>query len=165
MIEKEEEFRALDGFPNYSISDQGRILNVLKNKIIARSFNGYELTVGLMRDGKQHRRSVRRLVAITFVEGRNKIFDTPMLLDGDRNNLRADNIVWRPLWFSREQIQQFQQEEDWWYKGPIIDITTGIVYNNVYEAGVAIGSLFRDIYISIMNGGYVFPGRNIFDFY
>lgn len=161
---KDEEFRFVEGFPSYKVSNHGRVLNAQRNRFMSLSFNGHELTVGLMKNGKQYRRSVRRMVALAFVSGRTSVFNTPTLLDGNRRNLYASNIVWRPLWFAREHIAQFHNEQEWWFYGPIIDTTTKITYKNVYEAGVVLGSLFSDIYNSLLDENVVFPGNNVFDF-
>jgi hypothetical protein len=117
-----------------------------------------ELTVGLMKDGHQYRRSVKVLVAKAFVEGYTDVFDTPIQLDGDRFNLHEDNIQWRPRWFAWEYVRQFADiPPAWFYNGPILDIVNNIQYRTIFEAAVARGNLCKDIRAAIPSGTHVFP--------
>lgn len=159
----EEIWASIRDFPGYAVSNYGEVINAEKDLrlILSPTQNG-ELTVGLRRDGHQYRRSVRVLVATEFVEGKTRIFNTAIILDGDRNNLRADNLVWRPRWFSCRYMHQFHDGNDWHRYGPIEDVTTGTVYADYLEAAVANGILCRDIRVSIYNGTPVWPTRQVF---
>jgi len=66
-----EQWRAIDGFPGYFVSDQGRILRKRLNRpeYIVKAhpdMHGYWV-VNLCCGGKQIRRSVARTVAIAFI--------------------------------------------------------------------------------------------------
>ena len=64
-----EEFRMVQGFIDYQISNMGRVLNV-KTKRILKPYNdgrGY-LVVGLYKDSKRHMCKVHRLVANEFID-------------------------------------------------------------------------------------------------
>lgn len=152
-----EERRILDPFTTYEITSLGRVFNINTGREMTLSPTQHgELTVGLTVDGVQYRRSVKVLVARTFVPGETKIFDTPVQLDGDRTNLAADNIVWRPRWFALAYIRQFENPPDWYFYGPIQD-SDGVVYENAMHAAIATGSLCEAIQQSAYNGVRVFP--------
>lgn len=160
-----EEFRVISEFPMYAVSNYGRVINTRRDTEMRLSHNAYdELTVGLWRDGKQHRRAVRGIVARTFVPGETKIFNTPIFLDGDRDNLNANNLAWRPRWFAIAYIKQFDYEESWWYAGPVRDIRSGDIHPSIIDAAIANGSLVDDIRDSLMNHSRVFPGGAVYEF-
>ena len=157
---------SIEGFSDYYITSEGEVVNEKTNRIMTLSPTlAGEPTVGLMHNGVQHRRSVKVLVARAFVEGETEIFDTPIQLDGNRNNLHAENIVWRPRWFAWQYSAQFNQPQpDWYYAGPVLDMTYGLRYHTVLEAGITNGLLCRDILFSCNNQTPVFPTGQIFVF-
>lgn len=159
----------IEGFWDYYITINGDVVNAKTWRKMTTSPTAFgEPTVGLVRDGRQYRRSVKVLVARAFVEGETEIFDTPIQLDGNRNNLRADNIVWRPRWFAWKYSNQFQggpdNYPDWYYGGPVLDVVNGIRYDTVLEAAIENGILCRDILSSCNNQTQVFPTAQLFTF-
>lgn len=160
-----EEFRVISDFPMYSVSNHGKVMNIHRDTEMVLSRNAYkELTVGLWQDGKQHRRAVRGLVAREFVKGQTELFNTPILLDGNRDNLHVSNVVWRPRWFALMYTQQFDQEESWWFVGPVVNLRTDNEYENIIEAALSTGSLVKDVRNSLMNHTRVFPEGGVFKF-
>lgn len=160
-----EEFRVISDFPMYKVSNTGRIINTHRDTEMSLSHNAYgEVTVGLWRDDKQYRRAVRGIVARAFVKGKTDVFNTPIFLDGDRDNLDAQNLAWRPRWFAMAHIKQFDNESPWWYAGPVRNTRDDMIYPNIIEAAIATGSLVYDIRDSLMNQTRVFPGRGVFEF-
>lgn len=156
----------IEGFWDYSISPEGEVINNKTDRIMTLSptENG-DLTVGLIKDGIQYRRSVKVLVARAFVEGETEIFDTPIQLDGNKNNLRADNIVWRPRWFAWRYTRQFEEPHPYWYNsGPVVDIMNRLRYRSVFSASTINGVLCEDVYRSTINEQRVFPTGQIFVF-
>jgi hypothetical protein len=129
-----------------------------------------ELTVGLVREGQQHRYSVKCLVAREFVEGESDIFNTPVLLDGDKNNLYYENIVWRPRWFAWKYSRQFTNPEPWYKFGPILELD-GDIYESYIVASIQNGILCEGIRESIYtyyrkpvfptNQRFMYPETNI----
>lgn len=107
------------------------------------------ISVGLNRNGIQRKRSVSRLVAAAFLpEPKDPNFDTPIHLDGDRSNNRADNLMWRPRWFAIEYQQQFEHEED---GTPVKEVDSGIRFNSIREAAINYGLLDYLIFMSAVN--------------
>ena len=164
--EFEEEYRViLSEFPNYEITNYGRVFNRSNGREMTQSRNQIGiLSVGLVKDGKQYRRSVRTLVARTFVPGESERDDTPIQLNGLQDDLRASNILWRPRWFAWQYIHQFQDPPPYVNKGPLLDVTNVVEYDTVYDACIANGYLFRHFYIATLNGGRVYPTGNEFIF-
>jgi len=154
----------LEEFPSYTISNYGTVTNSY-GQIMTHSRTAHgEHTVGLMRNGRQYRRSVKVLVARAFVDGETEIFDTPILLDGDRGNLHTSNLAWRPRWFALAYQKQFDQIEDWWYAGPVVDDAQGITYEDIFSAAMETGSLVRHIRLGMLNRERVFPTGALFRF-
>ena len=159
-----EIFVPIPEFEKYAISNYGNVYNIELGYPMAHSPTEYgELTVGMMKDGKQYRRSVKVLVAKAFVEGESRYFDTPILLDGDRFNLYHKNIRWRPRWFAIVYYQQFNSKADRDI-GPIMNLHTEEVYDSVAEAAMANGFLIRDIRKSLVEQTRVFPDGCVFGF-
>lgn len=161
-----EDRRPIYDFPGYEIDAYGNVYNLIRrNKpmIWSPTLTG-EPTVGLCRDGHQYRRSVKTLVARAFVEGEDHIFNCPMLLDGDKNNNRADNIVWRPRWFAWRYARQLVEIEEWYYDGPIVSMLDNKEYNQIIDAAMDRGLLAADIHVSLQSSSRVFPTGDRFDY-
>jgi len=152
------QWREIVEFPGYSVSDTGLVRNDVTDRIMAQTPNTRGIAiVGLMKRGDQRKRSVAVLVAEAFVTHlRSLEFDTPVHLDGNRFNNRADNLVWRPRWFAIKYSQQFLY-------GPqgigrkIEEIKTGEIFESTWHAAVKYGLLEREIVFSIMRQTYVIP--------
>ncbi len=158
-----EQMTIIPGFPDYLVTDHGRVLDS-KHREMTRSPNEWGvLTVGLTKHGKQHRRSIKKLVAESFVSGQTEIFDTPILLDNDQENLFAGNMLWRPRWFAIEYSVQFHLEEPWWNAGPLVDDHDN-QYETIYDFVQATGSLFRDVRTGLMNTTPIFPHGFVLEF-
>jgi hypothetical protein len=128
-------------FPGYSISDQGRVRNDITGRIMVMVRNqAGVLMVGLVRDGVQYKRAIAKLVADRFLPHNTlETFDTPMHLDGDRDNCSVRNLVWRPRWYVLKYQQQFETYRQPYIDRKIIDQATGDIYANSWEAAIANG--------------------------
>jgi len=166
-MKEQELWVVIPNFPNYSVSSFGRVINNRHQKEMFLSPTQYgDLTVGMVKNRKQYRRSVKVLVARAFVEGENDVDDTPMLLDGNRSNLHHSNIVWRPRWLAWKYIRQFNDPKPYWDRGPIED-RAGNRYESIIIASMTIGSLAKDImWSTVPVEGYtrVRPGGETFRF-
>jgi hypothetical protein len=153
-----EEWITIDHFPEYSVSNHGRVRTNKTGRILALSENQYGLLqVGLMRDGVQHHRSVPLLVASAFIPQPLGAFDTPINLNGDRHDNRVENLVWRPRWFAIKYNQQFKYPYEHSIDARIVDIKTGRVSLNSFECAKQYGLLEHDLVMSILNRTYVWP--------
>lgn len=159
----EEIWRTIEGFPDYAVSNYGRVMNIKRQTNMTASPNQKgTLTVGLSRRGYQHRKSVKHLVAETFVDGQTNTFNTVIQLDGDRSNFHASNLAWRPRWFAFKYMAQLEDVPDWAYTGPISDRVNGYTFESIVDAATATGVLMEDIKSSLRNGKAVFPTDGIF---
>ena len=160
-----ERWARIPGFPNYNVSNHGRVVNILKDRIMTQSPNEKgELTVGLNMSGHQYRRSVKVLVANAFVSGKTDVFNTVIQLDCERDNTGADNLMWRPRWFAWRYNVQFDNIPDWAWVGPIVNEETGIEYQDMVWAAMMEGLLMFDIRQSMRNKVPVFPSATTFAF-
>lgn len=158
----EERWSEISDFPGYSVSDQGRVLNMRTGFYIKATANTKNLyMVGLMKNATQHKRSLPLLVAREFVRRQNENFDTPINLNGDRADNQYTNLTWRPLWFARKYTRQFNDNHVT-FEYPIEDIETGETYKNSMHASTLHGVLDIEIYLSMINNTFVWPTGQIF---
>lgn len=87
-----EEWRKVHSFPNYSISDEGRLRNDDTNHIRKNKTDkyGYEY-VNLKQGGRTHSKFIHRLVAEEFIDNPDR---KPQVnhKDGNKKNNRVDNL-------------------------------------------------------------------------
>jgi hypothetical protein len=153
-----EHWKLIRNFPGYSVSDYGRIRADKSGRILSLSENQFGLLqVGLMRDGVQYHRSVPLLVAKAFLPETSPPFDTPINLDGNRHNNHVTNLVWRPRWFAIKYNQQFKIPCETPILSSVVDIKTGEISENSFEAAKRYGLLEKDLVFSILNRTYVWP--------
>lgn len=158
------EYKPVDGFPGYVVSNYGDVVKEAGGRPLTKSPTKYgDLTVGLMKDGGQYRRSVKVLVARAFVDGETDVFDTPIQKDGNRGNLYFKNLAWRPRWHAIMYVKQFDKpHEDWHTLGPVMDLDSHHVYPNYWEAAIDTGSLAADILHADLNVTRAFPSGHRF---
>ena len=153
-----ENWKPIRLFPEYSVSDQGRIRANRSERILSLNENQYGVVqVGLMRNGQQHHRSVPLLVAKAFLPEVRGPFDTPINLDGDRHNNRVENLVWRPRWFAIKYNGQFRYPYPNPITMPIVDLKSGEISENSLDCAKRYGLLEDDLVLSILNRTYVWP--------
>ena len=89
-----EQWRLVDGFPNYMISSCGRVMNITTFRILKPGMNerGY-LIVNLCKDGNQTTKKIHRLVAEAFILN---LTNLPCVDHIDRNKLNnhLSNLRW-----------------------------------------------------------------------
>lgn len=88
------QWKKIDGFPNYSVSDDGQVRNDKSGRILKLHLNGSGyLQVGLSRNGKLYMRCVHKLVALAFIPNpENK--PEANHKDGDKLNCKVANLEW-----------------------------------------------------------------------
>jgi hypothetical protein len=150
-----ERWVELFGFPGYTLSDRGQVVNTRTGVCLRSHLNTRGAAIiGLMQNGIQHKRSLSLLVATHFVtRPGNMSFDTPINLDG--------NLTWRPLWFARKYHVQFNDDHPT-CNVPVEDVETHETYESSMHASIHNGVLDIDIYLSMANNTYVWPTGQIF---
>lgn len=164
-----EEWLPIDEFPGYYVSNYGRVRSEMSNRNLKWSPVQYGVpTVGLMKeDGghlRQFRRSVPLLVARAFLPAPVEPADTPIHLDGDRSNPRADNLAWRPRWFAVCYHKERAKDPYPNWTRDIVLLDTGEVFAHPRDAAMKYGELEIDIYKSVMNRRKIFPHGHTYRF-
>lgn len=150
-------------FPGYSVSDYGRVRNDYSGRMMSLLRNQAKVIhVGLVRDGRQYKRSLAKLVAEVFLP-RNTLshFTTPIHLDGNPENNHYLNLAWRPRQFADAYHRQYNS---WPLIGrPIRDTETGERFRDSWEACMRYGLLDKEVLGSVVNGRRVTPTYQTFE--
>ena len=98
----EEQWAEIEGFPNYAISNKGRVINLKRNQYLSPRVNSYgKLRVVLYREGERFDLYVHRLLARAFLtayeegtfvyhndkDGQNNIPENLVLPSGHKRGL------------------------------------------------------------------------------
>jgi hypothetical protein len=154
----EEEWTEILGFPNYMVSTHGRIRNIKHERLVKMSLTKQgAVKVSLYSENIRVTKSVKVLVAESFLPGRTDQFDTALHLDGNQSNNYIENLVWRPRWFAWKYSRQFDYFDQYSKLGPVFEIRSKVTYLNIAEAGIKNGLLFNEIDFGITNKVAVFP--------
>ena len=89
-----EQWRVIEGYPNYEVSNLGYVRNVKTGKVRKLQMNkfGYQY-VGLCLNGKGENHYIHRLVATAFIPNfENK--RTVNHINGDKTDNRVENLEW-----------------------------------------------------------------------
>lgn len=147
-----EKWHELDEFPDYAVSNFGEIHNIKTGMPRKTSINQQGIVKISLYVGRELiTRSVAVLVAEAFCEGQTEFFNTPIHLDGDRENCRSDNLMWRPRWFAVQYHRQFQSPEFHASDVHIIDLDSGKEYYSVKDACMDLGLYHNDVYRSYIH--------------
>lgn len=156
-------WKAIPAFPDYEINEVGDVRRIKTGRIVRPTVNQQgNAMIGLSRDGEQYKRSLALLVALAFLgEPVNYRFDTPIHVDGNKLNCRADNLMWRPRHFAVRYHRQFHNDERG-FKVPIIEVNTREEFPTSWDAAVKYGLIDKEILISVINRTVVFPTGQCF---
>lgn len=147
----QERWEEIPEFPDYAVNNLGEIANMKTGLPRRTSINQQGIVkISLYRGRELHTRSVAVLVAEAFCEGRDLVFDTPIHLDGDRENCRADNLMWRPRWFAVKYHRQFYIDSFHNSEVSIVEKKSGVRYDSVKDACMDLGIYFDDVYRSYL---------------
>lgn len=161
-----EEWKPLQNYDGYSISDQGRIRSDKSSAVLAINYTLQNRPfVKMMHQGKQVSRGLALLVCEAFVPLPRYRCDTPtpIHLNGNIKDCRVDNLMWRPRWFAQEHTNQFKI--DFKIQTPVINVATRTVYENVWDVVIEHGVLYRDVVTSIHERTWVFPLFHRFEWF
>lgn len=154
-----QQWHELEEFPDYAVSNYGEIANMKTGLTRKVSINQQGIPkISLYKGPVLCTRSLSVLVAEAFVPKENEHFDTPIHLDGDRANCRADNLTWRARWFAIMFHKQFRDEKLYIDKATRVELKTGNQYETMLDVVTTLGVLREDVFHSHFNGTPVFPG-------
>lgn len=158
MATRAERWVEIEDFPDYLVSNWGRVINSMTDRIKEPSVNQQGIPhVLLVRKNKQHRRGLALLVAEAFLDApEREQFDTVINLNGDRLDCRAKNLMWRPRWFAIRYHQQMRRGPSM-PNVPVYNSVTEDVYPNAFEAAKTEGLLEDDVFSSLSNNTLPFP--------
>lgn len=166
-MSEEERWKTIGEFPNYKISSFGRVFNVKLDMMMRTSINNFgHVKIKLTSDWgrEQYTRSVALLVAEAFLKKPNFLCDQVIVLDGNFTNVAADNLAWRPGWFAWKYTRQLKTTQPLHYTNlHVCNVSTGVVYRSIIEAGMAEGLLFEDVWRSTYRREGTFPDSSVFE--
>jgi hypothetical protein len=87
-------FKRIEGFEDYGISKEGEVFSFKRNKVLCPMVekNGYK-RINLYINGKEHRKSVHRLVAEAFIENKSNLPEVNHKNE-DKTDNRVSNLNW-----------------------------------------------------------------------
>ena len=95
-----EKYLPIEGFPDYLVTSQGRVLSLKDNKgndrikeLKPQIINSGYLTVVLYKNGKQYRKTIHRLVAQAFIPNPDNKPQVNHIDENKRNN-HVSNLEW-----------------------------------------------------------------------
>lgn len=146
-------FAVIQDFLDYEIHDDGRIYSYLTKKFLPHRINHQGVrNVNLRRNGVDYCRSVAVLVATAFVFPPDERCNTVIHLDGNRGNLHASNLSWRPRPFAIDYHKQFlRQPYPNRMNEPLIIHETMEEFPDSWELAKAYGLLERAVVLSAAN--------------
>lgn len=147
-----EEWKQVDEFPIYSISNYGRLRNDTTGYILKGGLdrNGYKQAT-ICYNGKQYNRRICRLVAIAFLPNPDNL---PMVNHKDENkqNDYVDNLEWCTVTYNNNYGNRSQQT-----RKRVECIETGIEYDGLRvaerECGIQHASISKACRLGIEAGG------------
>lgn len=157
-----ERWECIEEFPNYSVSDLGRVRNDRTHRVLSNmGLDSGHIFVCMKNKSGSKRRGLAKLVARSFVENPNPhTYDTPIHLNGNVSDCQASNLVWRPRWFAISYTRQFRMNLK--SLGPVEDVQTGVIYHDVWQLIIERGLLYREILQAMEYNTYVFPTKEYF---
>jgi mannose-6-phosphate isomerase-like protein (cupin superfamily) len=164
----EEEWRNVKGFPHYEVSNFGNVRRIgnIEN-LVPKKAKGNAWFVKLSHGGVNTSKTLKTLVAEAFVEKPvnyiGDLFDTPIQLVLNTDEVRADKIQWRPRWFAIKYRRELN-DPPYYYDVPVMNIDTGNQHASILTAALHDGVLMSDIHRSATEGRKVFPTHHRYDF-
>ena len=96
-----EEWRVINDYPNYSISNLGNVKNNKTGKFLKSCVKGGYLHISLTNDKIKKTFKVHRLVALAFIENPENKSDV-----NHKNKNKLDNTLWNLEWMTRRENNQ-----------------------------------------------------------
>lgn len=128
-----EEWRIIEEFPQYKVSNLGRVINTKKNKLMTITIrpNGY-CTVKLSKNNTARERKVHRLVAIAFIPNPNN-YDCINHKNEDKTDNRVENLEWCDHAYNNTYGTRIEKQKER-IKKPIIQCDIEGNYINEFDS-------------------------------
>ena len=148
-----EMYKTIPDFPSYEVSNLGNVRNRHTGRHLAQSKTlqgDYKVTLYSEDSDYVATRAVRVLVAEAFVPEPTPECTTVVVLNGNKSDLRAENLVWRPrsiAWnYARQFSMPFSEIDPQYTTVPVWDYNSGRRYDSIYDAALESGLLMDTIY-------------------
>lgn len=162
-----DEWFTLYEFPDYDINPYGEVVSKKSGRSIPTRINRQDVVMITLTDenGEQKTRSLAKLVAECY---RPKLFenwDTVIFLDGDRHNVRADNLQFRSRPYAIYYHEVINRPRPIFYRY-LVCTTTGEVFDDYLEPAMKYGINPIAISNNLMSTDHpgVYPWGLQFDF-
>ena len=132
------EWRKVEGYENYSVSDTGLVRSERTGKYLAFSKDRYGyLHTSLSKNGIIKQFGVHRVVAKAFIPNPNNL-DTVDHINGIKEDNRVVNLQW---------LSNSDNLEKYWgqRRKPVRCIENGVIYLSAYRAGIDLGLPYQHI--------------------
>ena len=144
------------GFPDYAVNDYGDVVRVDSQREKISSRNQYGVPFVTLYRGTQRKvRQVSALVGATFIrDDYPEDWNTLILLDGDKTNVRVSNLEYRPRSYAIRYNQAIRESNprDWILEHYAVDWDgTEYTFRNVLESAQFFGVLPGEIVSAIRN--------------
>lgn len=129
-----EQFSPILGYPNYVVSDHGRVINTKTDRTLAITVNrasGWRY-VALGKAGEMKRYPLAGLVADAFLPVPERPNTSVLHIDGDRGNCTAYNLHWKARWFVVMYMKEINDRK-YHIRRPFESYLTGRVYESIAE--------------------------------
>ena len=150
--------KEINGYPNYYITEDGKVWSEKRNKYIKAYENRYmQIRLFSISEKKNKNMKIHRLVAEAFIPNPNH-YNEVNHIDGNKTNNRIENLEWcnhvmniNHAWKTglyeglRKRIVETKIKK-------VVCVETGEIYNSAMEAGLAIGMRKTSISTAIYKG-------------
>lgn len=145
-----EKWAIIPEAPHYEVSNLANVRNRHRGNLLTMRINQKGIMyIGVQSGGVQIVRALAPIVAAAFVENPfGETANTPIHLDGNKANCRADNLRWRERHFAIRYHQQFKEPYFRRINTPIWCVETDEYFQDSWEAAKRYGLLERAVVLS-----------------
>lgn len=156
----QDDWRDIEGFPEYWINPLGDLLMHEKGRLVRASVNNFGYLRVNVRDehGRYHQKGVSTLVAEAFLPcPPYENWNTVLHLNGDYSDCRYTNLMFRPRWHVIRFHKQFGKNDglgpDGWADiRTIVDIDSGDEFESIRDVCTTDGHYHFEVFQSCYQG-------------